>query len=110
MTVAAPRKQRWDTGAYLTIRSTHYENGTLRVRFADGEDVSIPVDRLASSRLVGPDWKAVTSGELWIDVPTANGNVEISWLALRLLTDQEFRVYWEQLSQEDAAVNTQTRR
>jgi hypothetical protein len=95
MTVAAPRKQRWDTGAYLTIRSARYRDGNLVIRFADGEDVVVPVDWFAARRLVEPDWTAVDVGPLWITVPTADGDVEISWLAIRLLTDAGFRAHWE---------------
>jgi hypothetical protein len=100
MTIVAPPKQRWDTGSYLSIRSVRYESGNLRIRFDDGEEVAVPIDRLDSSRFISPDWSAVTAGPLWITVPTAHGDVEISWLAIRLLTDPEFRAYWEKRSRD----------
>jgi hypothetical protein len=96
-------QQRWDTGSYLTIRSTQYQHGNLRIRFADGEEGAVPIDRFASTRLVSPDWSSVTAGPLWITVPTAIGDIEISWLAMRLLIDPEFRTYWETWSPEATA-------
>jgi hypothetical protein len=102
MTAVAPPRQRWNTGLYLRIQSTRYESGILQIRFADGEEVAVPVDHLDSIQLVSPDWSAVTSGPLWITVPTAHGDIEISWLTIRLLTDPEFRAYWEVRSQDDA--------
>jgi hypothetical protein len=105
MTIEVQTKQRWAIGSYLTIRSARHENGVLRVSFADGEEVAVPIHLLASPPLVAPDWSSVSTGPLWITVPTANGDVEISWLAIRLLTDPEFRSYWEDRSQDDEHSN-----
>jgi hypothetical protein len=109
MTAVAPPKQRWDTGEYLSIRSASFDNGTLRIVFADGDNVDVPVSSLSSKRFVAPDWSAVTAGPLWITVPTADGEIEISWLAIRLLTDPEFRTYWDERSEGGAASNDTAR-
>ena len=94
MTATATPKQRWNTGAHLSIRSASYDCGLLKIRFADGDDVAIPVARFALGRLVSAEWPRVTAGPLWITVPTAKGDVEISWLAIGLLTDPEFNAFW----------------
>ncbi len=105
MTAVAPPRQRWDTGEYLSIRSASFDNGLLQIAFADGDNVVLPVSSLSSKRLLASNWSAVTAGPLWITVLTADGDVEISWLAIRLLTDPEFSAYWDERSQEDSSAN-----
>jgi hypothetical protein len=99
-TAASPAKQRWDTGTYLTIRSARYENGALRVGFANGEEVSVPVDRLPVPRSAFAGWSSVAVGPLWISVPTSKGDIEVSWLADRLATDPQFRAQWERRAED----------
>jgi DNA-binding XRE family transcriptional regulator len=101
--VAMTRTKRyWDTRKYGDIVSARYEDGAVVVRFGDESEVRVPADRLAAPHIVAPDWPSVAAGDFWIEVPTATGTVEISWLAIRLLTDPAFSAYWDERCDEVA--------
>lgn len=53
MSAAASPKKPWDTSRYLRIAAADYDAGDLVVRFVDGTEARIAVDRMTTSRNVG---------------------------------------------------------
>jgi hypothetical protein len=90
MVVSTQIKQRWDTREYADIATTEYDQGTLKVSFMDGSEVSLPVADLAPYGVTDHEWQGVRSETHHIAVPTRNGAVEIPWDVIRALTDQKF--------------------
>ena len=89
--IAAPRTQRrWDTRPYRRIAAGRYEADRLFVEFEDGTGASLAVTGLLPSRYRAPNWEAVRFTSFEVIVPTAIGDCEIPWSALRALTDPEY--------------------
>jgi DNA-binding Xre family transcriptional regulator len=95
-------KHYWDTREYSWIVGTEYRNGSLVVSFRDGARVAVEVKDLLPPRYHAPNWDAVTFNEFEIVVPTADGNLEIPWSAIRVLTDPAFDAHLEAAAARDA--------
>jgi len=98
MTTRVAARTRWDTVGYQTITAARYEAGRLVVTFGDGAQVVFAPESLREPRLHAADWSALLVDPLEIQVPTAGGPIEISWLAIRLSTDAEFRAHWDDVA------------
>jgi len=89
--IAAPKTtRRWDTHPYRRIAAARYEAGQLEIEFGDGTRVSLPVADLLPARYRDPNWASVRCNPFEVIVPTAVGDCEIPWSAIRALTDPEY--------------------
>ena len=95
-------KARWDTQPYQRMVSADYWQGALRVRFENGDCVSLPVASLSRPTTEVANWDAVTFAPYEIVLPTTEGQVEIPWSTIRLLTDKEFDAHWAKAAEESA--------
>jgi hypothetical protein len=96
MTTSGLVRNRWETIEYTRIVSARFEDGVLLVKFADGEEARLPVDRFENPyiRAQAPDWSRVRAGTHEVIVPAADGDLGIPWDAIRALTDPEFEAHW----------------
>ncbi|HEY7034345.1 MAG TPA: helix-turn-helix transcriptional regulator [Thermomicrobiales bacterium] len=86
---------RWDSLDYERVVNARYEPRTLVVRFGDGTEARIDVDRLDAYGVRDDQWPHVRADEIHISIPTDAEDVEIPWDVLRYMSDPEFRVYWD---------------
>ena len=78
------------------------EGNYLIVSFEDGEKVSIEVQRLLPSRTADILWAEVRTTPNELILTTPDGEREIPWITIRLLTDSEFAAYNAQVAEEQA--------
>ena len=103
MSVIHQPKRRWDTSRYMRIADARYCAGKLFVTFDDGTDVSVDVDLLVPSSSDELDWNTLRPHDYFVTVSREDGDdVEISWLAIRALTDAEFNAHLAATTEEDA--------
>jgi DNA-binding Xre family transcriptional regulator len=95
-------KARWDTQPYQRMVCAKYGQGELSVQFENGDCVSLPIASLSRPSTERANWDAVTATPYEIVVPAAEGQVEIPWDTIRLLTDKEFDAYWAKAAEESA--------
>ena len=92
----------WDTSAYGEITAVSHDRGDLVVSFGDGSQARVPVSQLQALHLNDADWPALRFTPDEVVVPTAAGDVEISWFSLRALTDAEFGAYLDRFAADEA--------
>ena len=102
MHTAARIKQPWETSEYLWIVTASYGPEGLVVRFKDGTEGRVDVERLPRVQARGPDWSALRCNEYEILVPTTEGDVEISSFAIRSLSDAAFAAHLKAKEAESA--------
>ena len=97
--------ERTNELAYRRIDSATHENGTLRVRFANGDEVGVKTAKLLPQGLMAPDWDALVCDGVEIEVPSRRGPQHVFWETIRELTDPAYAV---RLKQADAAYRLRT--
>jgi transcriptional regulator with XRE-family HTH domain/Zn-dependent peptidase ImmA (M78 family) len=50
-----------------------------------------------------PDWRSLSFSDFEIVVPALEGEFEIPWTAIRLLSDDEFATHWARVAEEEAS-------
>lgn len=94
--------RRWDKPRYQRMVSATSEGNHLVVLFEDGAKVSVEVQRLLASRTQDTLWGEVRTTPYELILTTPDGEREIPWLTIRLLTDSEFAAYNAQMAEEQA--------
>jgi DNA-binding XRE family transcriptional regulator len=101
MSVARPDTP-WDTSEYLRIAQASFNAGELVVRFVDGTEARVDVERMTRVQAQGPDWPALAFNDDEVIVPTGEGDFEISSFSIRSLSDPAFRAHLEAKEAESA--------
>lgn len=94
--------QKWNETNYQTISSVSTHDDELSVTFADGTTVTIRTEQVLPLEVNNPSWDSLRFDASEIVVPTAEGETEIPWTTIRLLTDKEFAVHWANTAEEQA--------
>ena len=102
MSDAASSEQPWNSSAYLRIVAASYDAGELVVRFADGMEGRVDVERMTGVQARRPDWPSLTFNDHEVIVPTADGDFEISTFGIRSLGDPVFNAYLRAKEAESA--------
>jgi DNA-binding XRE family transcriptional regulator len=87
------KNPHWDDLAYHRMSDVRIEDNTLTVAFEDGDQVSLPAERLVALDAGLPVWDALTWDPYEIQVPTSRGTVEVTWSTVRLLTDRDYATF-----------------
>lgn len=99
---ATPRpKQAWDTSAYHRMTAARYETGDLVVEFEDGTRARVAAQALLSTAALRPNWSALVTNRYELVVPTDDGEIEIPWTSIRLLSDPAFDAHWRAMAAEE---------
>jgi DNA-binding Xre family transcriptional regulator len=92
---------KWDTREYQRIAAVERDGEALVVCFEDGSRVSVdPRILLPASSTV--DWDGLTANPYEIVVPGADGPMEVSWAAIRALTDRDYAAHLAAAAEEQA--------
>ena len=84
---------RWDAPEYQRISSAHYEAGTLTVHFDDGSEVMVDADRILPPRVGEVDWGKLAVDPYEITIPATDGEVEVPWSTIRVLSDKDYSAH-----------------
>ena len=93
--------QRGSREYQCLVAVEHHEPQVL-VRFENGDHVTVGASRLLPPDARGADWDALTFTPHEIVVPTADGEVEISWSTIRALTDRDYSNHLAAAAEEQA--------
>jgi len=102
MSTTTEHVARWERRDYQTITEVVFDDGRLRVRFADGDEARVAVDRLVRSRSDGVRWGEARHTAHDIVVPAEDGELEISWMDVRAQSDAPFARFLMQTAEEEA--------
>lgn len=94
---------RWDRPDYQRIVSALEEGDHLVIHFEDNTQVRVLKEQLLTSTTVTPNWDQLRVTPFEIIVPTAVGEREIPWTAVRLLTDGDFARHRAELAEQQAS-------
>jgi hypothetical protein len=89
MTATTRTKHPWDTRQYRRIATARHEAGRLIVEFEDGAVVGLAAADVLPPRARMPN-RAARVDPYEVIVPTADGDVEVPWSAIRVLADPEY--------------------
>jgi len=92
----------WEQRAYQRMTAAGLEEGRLRVRFANGDDVGVDPRRLLRGAEEA-DWTALALTPSELTVPVGDGQVEISWFDIRAASDPAFATYLAHAADDEAA-------
>jgi len=91
----------WESRDYQTIEAVGFD-GQLHVRFANGDEATLSVDRILKHPPEGLDWAAAESHAQELLVPSTEGAVDISWMTLRAETDPRFAEFLVEEADDEA--------
>jgi DNA-binding XRE family transcriptional regulator len=93
----ATDRQPWDSGRYLALAKVELSDGRLYVQFADGDEITIGLDRLRAAGLgtAAPRWPELTWDAGEIRIPGGDATSEaVPGHALRLLSDPAYAAHY----------------
>lgn len=92
----------WDVPQYQRIKSAEYQDGRLLVHFEDDTEVIVEAARLLPPHSHEADWAKMTVDAYEIGVPSADGDIEIPWSTIRVLTDRNYSAHLATAAEEQA--------
>ena len=84
---------KWNTREYQRIASASHQGDGLVVRFEDGASVSLDSRRVLPAESGRVDWDGMSVNPYELVIPTAGGQIEVSWSTIRVLTDREYAAH-----------------
>lgn len=98
MTVGAP----WNAPGYQRFADVRRRGDQLVVRFEDGTVAQVDVAQVVPTNADEVDWDALTFNAYEIHVPSADGDIEIPWSTVRVLTDPLYSAHLAAAAVEQA--------
>ncbi len=95
-------KKLWNDPKYQRIINVIVKGGEIQVEFEDKSKVILDRDIILPVDAHNPDWAGLQFNAYEIILPTAQGETEIPWSTIRLLSDASFASYWAQKAEEQA--------
>lgn len=94
----------WNMTSYQQIKSVGHSEGKLIVEFLDGSKHSLPLEQLMTpSNLTSVNVEELRFNPYEIIISTPEGEKEIPWTTIRLLTDPDFAKYWANMAEVEAS-------
>jgi DNA-binding Xre family transcriptional regulator len=93
-------KGRWGRSDYQRIASVEREGDELVIGFEDGSRASLHAQRLLPPNTRGADWASLKFNQYEILVSTADGQMEVPWSTVRILTDEEYSAHLAAAAEE----------
>lgn len=94
--------KKWDNPRFQHICSAKVDSNNLWVRFEDGATAEIETHKVLAGKVNQPRWEKLRFNPYEIIVPTENGELEISWSTIRVLTDKEYSAHLAKIAEEQA--------
>lgn len=97
------REQRpWDSAGYQRFADASGERHELLARFENGDEVSLDVRRLADLGDAIPSWSQLAVDPYELRLPVDGELVEVPWLDVRALSDEDFANHLAERAGEQA--------
>ena len=77
---------KWDAREYQRIASASRRGDDLVVQFEDGSQVNVDAQRVLPPDTRAPQWDAMNITPYEIVIPTLDGEFEVPWSTIRVLT------------------------
>jgi len=94
--------KKWDNPRFQRICSVKADPNNFRVRFEDGTTAEIESHKILPGEINQPRWEELRFNPYEIILPIANGEFEISWSTIRVLTDAEYSAHLSKVAEEQA--------
>jgi len=94
--------KKWESPRFQRICSAKANADNLWVRFEDGTTAEIESHKILPGEINQPRWERLRFNPYEIILPTANGEIEVSWSTIRVLSNAEYSVYLAQVAAEQA--------
>jgi len=85
--------KKWDSPRFQRICSVKADPNHFRVRFEDGTTAEIESRKILPNEIDQPRWEKLRFNPYEIIVPTENGELEIPWSTIRVLTDSAYSAH-----------------
>ncbi len=92
---------RWNNPNYQRVVAVQLQEDELRVAFADGDSVVLPLGRLAPPALAQRE-TTVAFSDYEVNLITPTESFAIPWSTFRLLSDQDFATHWANQAEKQA--------
>ncbi len=94
--------KRWDNPRFQRISMVNVDHPNILVHFEDGTVAKIESGKILPPDVRHPQWERMSFNSYELVLPTENGNFEISWSTIRVLSDAEYSAYMVKLAEEQA--------
>jgi len=94
--------KKWDSPRFQRICSVKADPNNFRVRFEDGTTAEIESYKVLPDEINQPRWEGLRFNPYEIILPTENGEIEISWSTIRVLSNAEYSAYLAKVAAEQA--------
>ncbi|MGH7600780.1 MAG: helix-turn-helix domain-containing protein [bacterium] len=94
--------KRWDNPRFQRISAVKVDHPNVFVHFEDGTVAEVEADKILPPDVHHPQWERLSFNSYELLVPAENGNFEISWSTIRVLTDAEYSAYMAKAAEEQA--------
>lgn len=85
--------KKWDNPRFQRICSAKADSKLFQIRFEDGAVAEIESHKILPGDSVRPRWNELRFDPYEIVVPTEDGELEISWSTIRVLTDAAYSAH-----------------
>ncbi len=92
---------KWDALEYQRIIAAERRGDALHVRFEDGARVVVDIQHVLPD-IRGPQWEAMIVNPFEVVIPTLEGQAEVPWSTIRLLTDRDYSAHLAEVADEEA--------
>lgn len=96
------RMKKWDNPRFQRIAAVKVESPNIFVHFEDGAVAEIESNKILPSDIHHPQWEGLRFNPHELIVPAENGNFEISWSTIRVLSDAEYSAHIAKAAEEQA--------
>lgn len=93
---------KWDDSKYQTITDARIEGNMLTVNFENGNISKIPIEQMIPSTVKSVRFHELNYNSYEVIIPTDEGEIEIPWSKIRLLSDNEFSAYMAKCAEQEA--------
>jgi len=85
--------KKWDNPRFQRICSAKADAKLFQIRFEDGAVAEIESHKILPGDIIRPRWNELRFDPYEIVVPTEDGELEISWSTVRVLTDAAYSAH-----------------
>jgi DNA-binding Xre family transcriptional regulator len=94
--------KRWDNPRFQRISAVKVDHPNIFVHFEDGTVAKIESGKILPPDIHHPQWERLSFNSYELVLPAENGNFEIPWSTIRVLSDAEYSAYMAKVAEEQA--------
>lgn len=95
-------QKNWNDPKYQRMTAVNVKGGEIEVEFEDKTTVTLDKDVVVPVGTYNPNWKDLQFNAYELILPTSQGETEIPWSTIRLLSDSAFAAHWASMAEEQA--------